>query len=289
MILVTGATGHLGQSVITSLLNKGVDATAIAALVRDENKASELKDQGIAIRIGEYDNYESLLNALKGIDKLLLVSSSDVQADRIQQHVNVINAAKEAGVKHIAYTSVEGNDRTQTVIPFVVDVHVQTEEYLKQSGLAYTLLRNTLYADLLPAFLGNDVLTSGVHFPALEGKVPFALRTEMAEAAAEVLLGAGHEHKAYAIAADTAYSFSDIAGILSKVSGKDINYHNSDQETYIQAMGQTGLPTDVAGFFASFGAAAANGEFDTKKSDLESLLGRKPQSLEAYLGSIYSK
>lgn len=104
MILITGATGNYGKATIDFLLKKGIQANSISALVRNEAKAEDLKAKGINLRIGDYDNYASLVKAFKGVDKLLLVSGSDV-ADRTKQHENAVNAAKEAGVRHIFYTS----------------------------------------------------------------------------------------------------------------------------------------------------------------------------------------
>jgi NAD(P)H dehydrogenase (quinone) len=287
MILVTGATGHLGKAVISSLLAKGIPASNIAALVRDEKKAADLKEKGIQIKIGNYQDFGSLKNALQDVDKLLLVSSSDMD-DRLGQHKNVINAAKETGVSHIVYTSIDIKDFKQSTIPLVSQIHADTADYLKQMAIPYTLMDNTLYADLIPMFAGENVLEDGIFFPAGAGKTPFLPRTEMAEAAAIVLTTAGHENKEYAIAAETAYSFEEIAGLLSDITGKPVNYHKPDADAYIAQLVKAGVPKDNAAFFAGFGKAIGNGEFDTHRSDLKQLLGRSPVSLEDFLRSIYS-
>jgi NAD(P)H dehydrogenase (quinone) len=289
MILVTGASGHLGRAAIESLLAKQVDPAHIAALVRDKAKAADLAAKGVQLREGDYSDTASLEKAFAGVNKLLLVSSSDVQGDRYLQHKAVIDAAKAAGVQHIAYTSINSNDRGNTRIPFIIDAHVQTEAYLQQAGVAYTILQNNLYADLIPAFLGHQVLETGIYFPAGEGRVAFALRTDMAAAAAAVFTTAGHENKTYAIAGNEAISFSDIAQMLSRISGKEIVYHHATPEDYVAELGKTGLPAEVAGFFASFAAAAVQNEFDTNNTDLETLLGRAPVSVEAFLAGVYGK
>src|SRR4051812_2735430 len=141
MILVTGATGHLGNAAIQSLLKKGVPAHEITALVRDEKKAVNLKDQGIQIRVGNYNDYNSLKEALQGVDKLLLISSNEV-ADSLIQQKNVINAAKENGVQHIIYTGMEIKNYDTTAIPFVSQVHKDTVDYLKETGITYTVMNN---------------------------------------------------------------------------------------------------------------------------------------------------
>ncbi|CAM4093968.1 NAD(P)H dehydrogenase (quinone) [Pedobacter westerhofensis] len=286
MILITGATGHLGKAAINALLEKGIPASGITALVRDENKAADLKAKGIQIRTGDYHDYDSLKEALKAVDKLLLVSSNDLN-ERLKQHQNVINAAKENGVKYIAYTSIDIRSFEDSVIPGVSQIHSDTADYLKASGIPYTLLNDGLYADLVPMFAGEKVLETGLFFPAGEGKIPFAVRAEMAEAAAVVLSNEGHENKEYAITADTAYSFDEIAAMIAEISGKDVQYLRPDKEAYIGALVQAGVPEGDAAFFAGFGEAIKEGQFDTRRSDLAKLLGRKPQDLKDFLKGIY--
>jgi len=286
MILITGATGHLGKATIKSLVDKGIAAKDIAALVRDENKAADLSEKGVQLKIGDYKNYDSLKAAFQGVDKLLLVSSSDLD-DRLSQHKNVINAAKENGVKHIVYTSVDIKSFEGTAIPYVTQIHLDTASYLKEIGIPYTLLNNTLYADLVPLFSGEKVLETGIFFPAGEGKTPFVARTEMAEAAAVVLTTSGHENQEYAITAETAYSFSEIAGMISEITGKEVKYHHPDAASYMDELVKAGVPKENAAFFAGFGEAIKNGEFDTHRSDLATLLGRKPLELKEFLKTIY--
>ena len=273
---------------MVSLLEKGIPAKEITALVRDEKKAADLKEAGIAIKIGEYNNYDSLKNALHGVDKLLLISSSEM-VDRLTQHKNVINAAKENGVQHIAYTGIDIEDYAKTAIPHVSDIHRDTANYLKEVGITYTILNDTLYADLVPMFAGEKVLETGVFFPAGDGKTPFVARAEMAEAAAVILSTAGHENKEYAITAEEAYSFAEIATMIADITGKAIAYHKPSVDAYVAQLVSVGVPQGSAEFFAGFGQAIAKGEFDTHRSDLAKLLGRKPQTLKDFLTTIYGK
>lgn len=285
MILVTGATGHLGAAVIDFLLKK-VPANQIAALVRDEAKAGSLKEKGISVRVGNYHDYNSLVQAFKGIDKLLLVSSNDFN-DRAGHQINAINAAKEAGVKHVAYTSAATNAPTSSVIPIIVDSHIATANYLKTSGLTYTLLNDNLYADVIPMFLGEKVVETGVFIPGGEGRVPYATRLDMAEAAANVLSGTGHDNKEYNIGSDVTYSFADVAQILSKLAGKEVAYIDAPKDVFIDTLTKAGVPAEYIGIAAGFAEAIKKNEFNLPGTDLEKLLGRKPASLESYLKQAY--
>ena len=289
-ILVTGATGHFGKAAIEFLLKKGVPATSIAALVRDEAKATTLKTQGIELRKGDYDDYTSLVKAFTGVDKLLLVSSSDIDNRRVQQ-TNAVKAATEAGVKHILYTSfVRIDESDASPIAFVAQTHILTENLIHESGIPYTILRNNLYMDFVPVFIGEKVLETGVYWPAGNTPGAYALREEMAEAAANVLTGSGHENKTYNISNTSAWTFQQVADTISNASGKSIGYISPSQEEYKAVLTQAGIPAHFIAMFAGFAEAIRLGEFDSAAgTDLEKLLGRKPTSLESYLSSFYSK
>ncbi|SJZ86761.1 SDR family oxidoreductase [Sediminibacterium ginsengisoli] len=283
MILITGATGHFGNAVIDFLLKK-IPAAEIAALVRDEQKAAGLKEKGIAIRTGNYFDKTSLVKAFTGIDKLLLVSSNDFN-DRFGQHRNVIDAAVEAGVKYVAYTGVSLKDVNTSVLKDAMQSHTDTDEYLRNSGLTYTLLNNSLYADIIPMFTGVNIAQTGIAVPAGNGKVPFATRSDMAEAAANVLTQPGHENKQYPIGNGIAYSFADIAATCATITGKPVNYTDLSHEAFLENLKNAGVPDGLAAFTAGFALAIKNDEFNLPDDTLEKLLGRKPQSLEAYLRS----
>jgi NAD(P)H dehydrogenase (quinone) len=285
MILVTGSTGHLGKATIKFLLNS-IPASEIAALARDKDKAAEYAEKGIDLRIGNYNDYASLQAATKGIDTILLISSADM-ADRITQHINVMKAAKDNGVKHIIYTSADVKDINDSATGEIAETHAATSKFLRQSGITYTLLNNNLYADVVPMFVGEKVLETGVYLPAGEGKVPFATREDMAEAAAVVLTTAGHENKEYTIAGETAYSFREIAQMLSDVTEKEVPYTSPAPEEYRTALTAAGVPEFFIGMLGNFATAIKNSEFDTQNTDLTQLLGRKPTSLKDYLQLVF--
>lgn len=285
MILVTGATGHLGNSTINFLLQK-IAPNNIAALARDTSKAADLAAKGIDVRVGDYNDYDSLVNVFKGVNKLFLISSSDTQ-NRSAQQQNAVKAAKEAGVQHIVYTGVDMKDFVNSAIAQISLSHAETISLIKSTGIPYTILNNTLYADVLPMFLGESVLETGVFFPTGDGKVPFATRTDMAEAAANVLTGTGHESKEYAISNSIKYTLADVASTLSELSGKQIAYVSPAADVYQQQLLAAGVPEMYVGMFAAFAEAIKQNEFDTATTDLEALLGRKPTTLKEYLQAVY--
>lgn len=289
MILVTGATGDFGKSTIDFLLKNGISSTNIVALVRDEEKAAEIKSKGVALRIGDYDNYNSLIDAFIGVEKLLFVSGSDI-FNRGAQHLNVVKAAKESGVKHIVYTSFQGKNETESSpLWLVAHSHLQTEAWLKESGIDYTILKNTLYMEFVPAFLGEKVIETGViYLPAGNGKVGAVLRSEMAEATAAILASSKHAGKTYRFTNHEAFSYQEVAEYLSEITDKTINYISPTAEEYANTLTKHGVPADFIGLFSSFAVAQAKGELEMVGSDLEQLLGRKPTSVKTFLTQIYS-
>jgi NAD(P)H dehydrogenase (quinone) len=284
MILITGSTGHLGKATIDFLLKK-IPADKIAALARDEKKAADLKAKGLDVRIGDYSNYSSLVAAFKEVDKLFFVSGNDV-AVRQKQHETVVKAAKEAEVKHIIYTSfARRNESGTNPLGVVATSHIETDKLIKASGIPYTIMLNSLYADVLPMFFGDKVLETGIFLPAGDGKVPYTTRLDIAEAAANLLTTEGHENKEYIIANTENYSLQDAAGILSELSGQSVSYTSPTAEVYTDTLSKAGVPVEYIGMFASFSEAIKQGEFKTSTTDLEKLLGRKPVTLKNYFKS----
>jgi NAD(P)H dehydrogenase (quinone) len=291
MILVTGATGQYGTKAIEHLLNKGVAAPHISALVRDIAKGQHLQDQGIDLRVGNYTDVESLVQAFQGVDKLLLVSSSDRGAveNRTAHHINVIKAAKEAQIKHLIYTSFVQKPALQSsAIADFLNSHAQTEQVIKDSGLAYTILQNGIYLEMIPIFAGEKAAETGVIlFPAQEGKASWVLREELAEAAAYVLTTEGHEGRSYVLANTEATSFQDIARDLSGILGRAIRYESPSLNEFQTILTQVGVPAVYIDLFVTWASAVAQGMLDFEDSTLESFLGRKPTTTAQFLAQVY--
>jgi NAD(P)H dehydrogenase (quinone) len=286
MILVTGATGHLGTAVIHNLLEK-TSANQIAALVRDETKASALKAKGVGIRVGSYDYTAALDQAMQGIEKVLLIAGTD-EENRLRQHQNVVDAAKKAGVKSIAYTSRNLKDPSTLTNKLMVG-HFQTEDCIKASGLDYTIFRNALYMDTISQFIGGDrVFDTGINLPTGDGRVAFALRSEMGEAIANALLGSDRGNQIYKLTGSESYSFDDVAVALSDLSGKKVYYTSAEKSAFEAQMAERGVPEMMVQQVVGFLTDIKNGQEEEISPDLENLLGRRPASLQAgRLFSIY--
>ncbi|HEN1305749.1 TPA: SDR family oxidoreductase, partial [Klebsiella pneumoniae] len=224
MIAITGATGLLGQHVIENLLQT-VPAGQIVAIVRNPAKGASLSRKGISVRQADYNDEASLIRALQGVEKLLLISSSEI-GQRVTQHRNVINAAKSANVKFIAYTSLLHADTSPLGLH---TEHVETEKMLADSGIRYALLRNGWYTEnylaSVPAALEHGVFIGA----AGEGKIAFAARADYAAAAACVISEDGHAGKVYELAGDEARTLSHLAKELTEQSGKNVVYQNLSQ------------------------------------------------------------
>lgn len=286
--LVTGASGPLGKGIVEFLLAKGVAANTIGVLVRNAEKVIDLKSNGVHIYKGDYQDYNSLTEAFSGVEKLIFVSGNDIP-NRIPQHENVIKAAKQAGVKHIIYAGSEIKDETENS-PMALNTaaHLKTEQWLKESGIPHTILRNSLYMDLVP-FLIDKVLETGVvYYPAEQGKAAMVLRTEMAEATANIAMADGQEGKTYSFSNAESYSFQDVADVVAIIAKKPITYVSPKVEEYIGAFVQAGLPEMQGAILSAMAISQAKEEYATVSNDLEQILGRKPTTLADYLSKVYS-
>ncbi len=274
MIAITGATGQLGQHVIESLL-KTVPASQIVAIVRNPAKATALSQQGITVRQADYSDEAAFTTALQGIDKLLLISSSEV-GQRAPQHRNVINAAKAAHVKFIAYTSLLHADTSPLGL---ADEHVATEQILAESGIAYALLRNGWYTEnylaSAPAALEHGVFIGA----ADEGKIASATRADYAAAAARVISEDGHAGKTYELAGDAGWTLSQLAAELAKQSGKKVVYQNLSEADFAAALKGVGLPAGLADMLADSDTGASKGGLFDDSHTLSKLIGRPTTSL----------
>lgn len=286
MILITGATGHLGKAVVNHLLTK-TEANTIAVLARDTAKAADFKSKGIDVRIGDFDNPTSLGEALKGIHTVLLVSGTD-PVSRFQQHKNVVDSALKNGVARIAYTSVVLADLSTSANQFLMQSHFQTEDYIKASGMDYTLYRNNLYTDTILMFAGENPFETGIALPTGNGKVGFALRREIGEAIANDLVATTNGNRIYEMTGSESHSYAEVASELSKLSGVTITYTDLESNAYEDFLKQVGVPEQFIQMFSAFAADIKNNQHHRVTTDLEHLLGRKPISFPLALKELYA-
>jgi NAD(P)H dehydrogenase (quinone) len=285
--LVTGASGELGSEIV-NLLMSVVPATNLSVLVRDPSKVEDLKKKGVTVNQGDYNDYNSLVNAFRGIDKLMFVSSNDLK-NRLTQHEKVIKAATEAKVKHMVFTSFQWKNETESSpIFFLSGEYIQSEKLIKASGLTYTILKNGLYTDFLPALLGEKLLETGtIYLPAGNGKAAFTLRSDLAAGAVAILTGKGHENKTYEFCADKAYTFNDIAAVLTKVTGKSIRYVSPPVEEYKRVLLEAGAPEGFVNMLAGSAEAIKQGEFEKTDQTLAHFIGRECTDLETFFTNTY--
>lgn len=274
-IAITGATGQLGQHVIQTLLAK-TNPQNIVALVRDPNKAQNLKDQGIEVRHFDYDDAKTLAPALEGIDKLLLISANEV-GRRTPQHQAVIKAAQQSQVPYIAYTSLLNADTSPLGLS---QEHRETEALIKASGLDYTFLRNNWYTENYLAGLSHAIESGVLYGAANDGKISSASRKDYAEAAATVLTSEGHENKTYELAGSTSFTLSELAQVISDTSGKKVQYQNLASEQYHQALIEAGLPTGLVDVIVDADVQTQTGAMFSDRHDLEQLIGRKSTTIQ---------
>ncbi|MCL6353461.1 SDR family oxidoreductase [Pectobacterium polaris] len=276
MIAITGASGQLGRLVIAQLLEK-VPESDIVALVRDVNKVADLSAKGVQVKAADYNQPEALASALQGVDKVLLISSSEV-GQRAVQHRNVINAAVKAGVKLVAYTSLLHADKSPLAL---AAEHQQTEALLKASGLPHVLLRNGWYTEnyaaSIPAALEHGVFIGS----AGEGKIASATREDFAAAAVAVLTQEGQAGKVYELAGDEPYTLAELAAEISKQSGKNIGYQNLSEAEFAGVLVSAGLPEGFAQIIADSDTGASKGGLFDDGKQLSRLIGRPTTPLSA--------
>lgn len=271
MIAITGATGQLGRLVVEKLIQK-TPVSDIVALVRSPEKASNL---AITARAADYAEPETLVAALAGVDTLLLISSSEI-GKRVEQHQNVINAAKQAKVKRIVYTSLL---RADTSPLSLAEEHRQTEAELRASGIEFTILRHGWYAENHTGFIPGALAASAFIGSAGAGEIAAATREDYAQAAAFVLTSEGHEGKTYELAGDTAWTLSQLAAEISRQTGKAIPYQNLPEADYAHALAGFGLPEPLARAVAGYDVSASEGALFDDSHQLSRLLGRATTSL----------
>lgn len=283
MIAVTGATGQLGRLVLEELL-KTRAPESIAALVRSPDKARDLAARGLQVREADYSRPSTLDAALKGVDRLLLISSSEI-GQRVDQHRAVIDAARRAGVRRLVYTSLLHAD---TSVLGLAGEHRGTEALVRSSGLPFVILRNGWYTEnytaAVPAALAHGALLGS----AREGRIASAARADYAAAAAAVLSDDVETGRVYELAGDTAYSLAELAAEISRLSGKAVRYQDLPPADYKAALLGAGLPEGLAALLADSDAGASQGALFDDGKQLSRLIGRPTTPLASLITAALS-
>lgn len=276
--LVTAATGQLGRLVVAELLQR-VPAAELAVAVRDPSRAADFAAQGVSVRQADYTDPASLERAFAGIERVLLISSNAV-GQRREQHRQAINAAVRAGVRRVDYTSLLHADRSALGL---AQEHLDTEAALRDSGLAYVLLRNGWYTENLSMTAAQEVAHGVRAGSAAQGRFSTAARADYAAAAAAVLTTDQAGAQVYELAGDTAYTLDEYTATLAKLSGKPVRYQDLPEAEYRQLLESVGLPPPVADLLANSDAGAAQGGLFDDSHTLSRLIGRPTTPLETTL------
>lgn len=275
-IAVTGATGQLGRLVVAELLRRAPTARVIG-VVRNPAAAKDLADRGVELRKADYEDPASVAAALAGADKALLISSSEV-GRRVRHHRVVIDAAKAAGVKLLAYTSILRADASPLAL---AREHRESEALIRASGLPFALLRNGWYTENYTVNIAAVIRHGAVLGAAGDGRISSATRADYAAAAAAVLAGdaMGRAGKVYELAGDEAYTLAEYAAEVARQSGKPVVYKNLPESGYKAALQAAGLPEVYAEIYAESDAKAAGGALYDAGRELSGLIGRPTTTL----------
>lgn len=269
-IVVTGATGHLGRLIVEALLRDGTPAAEIVAAGRTIEKLDDLAAQGVRVARIDYTDAASLATAFEGAEQVMLVSGSEV-GQRFPQHKAVIDAAKAAGVRRVVYTSAPGATTSALIL---APEHKTTEEYLEASGLDYTILRNGWYTENYVSSAQQGAATGVIAASVGDGKVASASRVDYADAAAAVLVGAGHEGRTYELSGDNAWSFDELASVVAEIAGRDVTYAPLSPEKHAEALAAAGLDEGTVGFVVGLDANIRDGLLAGTSGELSALIGR---------------
>jgi uncharacterized protein YbjT (DUF2867 family) len=275
MIVVTGATGHLGRAIVEKLVEL-VPANQVGASVRDPEKARSLKALGVRVRRGNFDDAGSLRDAFEGAAQVLIVSSNARASggDTLAQHRSAIEAARTVGARRVVYTSHMAASAS-SAFPPMLD-HDATEGMLRQCGLAWTALRNGFYAESGIALMGN-ALESGVIEAPADGKVSWTAHADLANAAATILADEGrYDGPTPPLTASQSLDMADLAGIASALLDRSIRRQILSDQEFRAMMAARGAPESAADMALGLYIASRNGEFTLVDPTLEQLLGRRP-------------
>ncbi|MBY3594930.1 SDR family oxidoreductase [Rhizobium bangladeshense] len=281
-ILVTGAAGQLGQRVIHHLIETyKVAPGKIVAATRSPEKLAKLADKGVIIRKADFDDAAGLEKAFAGIDRLLLISTDalDTPGRRLAQHKAAVAAAVKAGVKHIAYTSMPAPDNS--LVTFAPD-HLGSENAIKASGIAYTIIRDAWYHDNYLHSMPHNLQGGKWYSATGNGKVSTISRDDCALAIAAALASGTFESATYTLTGAASLDNRQIAAIVSETAGKPLEVIDVNDEQLGQGMRGAGLPGFIADMLVSADANIRAGNFDIITEDFTKLTGKQPQPLKDF-------
>ena len=278
MIAVTGATGQLGRLVLERLLEHA-PPEQLVALVRSPDKAASFASRGVQVRRTDYAVPETLAAALPGVERVLLVSGNDL-GNRVEQHCAFIAAAKAAGVKLLAYTSVLRADTS--TLP-IAEEHRSTEALLRGAGIPWVLLRNGWYIENYSERLATPLALGAFIRAARDGRIAAARRVDYAAAAVHVLTTEGHAGRTYELAGDHGFTLHELAETVSEWAGRSLPYHDLPAAEYRQKLAKAGVPPNFLDFLVETDVAIARGDLDRSSGDLRRLTGRETQTLSDLL------
>lgn len=266
---VTAASGQLGSQAVTALIEAGIPAADIVAVVRTPEKATALAALGVQVRAGDYSDAASMTQALAGTDRVLLVSSPTV-GERATQHRNAITGAESAGVQRLVYTSLARVDHN--TMPLAPE-HRETEAMLTESPLETVVLRNGWYLENFTESLDQYRAQGAIIGASNDAKISAATRADYARAAAVVLTADSPSQQVYELGGP-AFTMTELAAQISTATGTDLPYRNVTLDEYTAGLRAAGLDEGTAGFVSAMEAGIAAGELEVPVTDLELLLGR---------------
>ena len=266
---ITGASGQLGRRAVQELLARGVPPSNVVAVVRTRAKAADLAERDVQVREADYSRPQTLGAALLGVDRLLLISSSEA-GHRVAHHTNVIEAATTAGAARILYTSMLNSDDTTNPL---AGEHQETERALRAAGVPFTLLRNGWYTENYTGQLSQYLQRGEILGAAGSGKISAATRQDYAAAAAMALLNDNDGDRTYELGGP-AFDLSELARVISQVTGTPVTYRDLPAEDYTSWLQDAGLDEASAQFVTALDVSIAHGDLETHRQDLARLLGR---------------
>jgi NAD(P)H dehydrogenase (quinone) len=282
---IMGASGRLGRKTLDAVLGQGTAPSDIVALVRSPNKLTDYAALGVDVRWADYDDPSSLMEAYQGVDRLLLVPSLAMPAERVHQYYNAISAARKAGTTHLLHYSLVS---TFLESPFVITPFlVFAESAIRTSGLKWTILRNGLYADPIVEWVPDIVEMGTIPYPTGAGRCGYVARDDIARAGAAVLTGNGHDSKVFNLTGPAALTTSDLCREVATVTGKPVKDTDATDEDYLESCKRNQTPEVIARMLLTMYHAIRRGFTDVISNDIETLTGQPAERFEDHLRRTY--